>query len=134
MADPEAMFDMRLGLAFGDMSLMRVKALPYPLYKRWMTFYALEPWGFQDREFQFAALRAEVHNTKVTKRAQLKSAKHFMRDMPKEVIKYLNKKLDRIKMESEIDLSTPEGRAQATARVVQAFTSIFGKRIVRKDE
>lgn len=123
---------MRLGLAFGDMHLTQVRSLPYPLYKKWMMFYALEPWGFSNQEYLTASLRAEIFNTKVTKPSQLRSPLKFIRDMPKEVLRYLRNEKGRIKDEASIDLTTPEGRRMASERVINLFVEAFGNRVERK--
>ena len=124
---------MRLGLVLGK-SLQEIRSLPYPEFRKWMLFYALEPWGFEDREYHTASLRAEIYNTKIHKRSQAKTAKPFMRDMQKEIFRYLHREKLRATQEVGIDLETLEGREQASEKVIEMFSTMFGKRVERKDK
>jgi len=126
---------MRLGLAVGDLSLVKVMNLPYPLYKRWKIFYLLEPFGFADAEYRTAALLAQINNSSATKRSQLQKVTRRMRDMPKELLKYIRATIKKQSDDSSApDLDTPEGKQQAAELVVRNFEQMFGKRVERKDK
>lgn len=82
------MFDHRLGLALHK-SLAEVRGLPYPEYRSWQMFSLLEPWGWQNEEYHFAALMAMLYNTNRGKKGKARDAKDFMRDMREAVLKEL---------------------------------------------
>lgn len=126
------MFDLRLGLVLGK-SLGEVRMLPYTEIVLWRTFYLLEPWGFHDQEYRTAALLAQIHNANISKKRQAKSATFFMRNMSKKMLEAIQKEKQRIERQMP-DLTTPEGRQQASEEVIRAFQTMFGNRVIRKDE
>jgi hypothetical protein len=75
---------MRLGLAL-HRSVEEVHLLPYPEYKRWWTFYLIEPWGWWNEEYQYARLLSMLRNVNISKESDAKQPKDFMRDMPKDL-------------------------------------------------
>lgn len=93
MADPGRMFDHRLGLALGK-TLTEVRALPYPEYRAWQLYYLLEPWGWHNEEFHFAALLAMLYNANRGKKGKTREVKDFVRDMEKAVLQELAEKPD----------------------------------------
>ena len=84
------MFEHRLGLALG-MTLGLVRALPNEEYRSWLTYYKLEPFGWQDREYRTSALMAMMNNTSATNRSQAKKISHYMRDPAKAIEQEINK-------------------------------------------
>jgi len=95
----------------------------------WQIFYLIEPWGWEDQEYRTAALLTMMHNTHIQKRNQAKKLTSFIRDLPGAVVKYLERK----ETEKERpDLTTEEGRRQATAEILKGFSAMFGGRLIRK--
>ena len=87
------MFDHRLGLALGK-SLAEVRAMPYPEYRSWQVFYLLEPWGWANEEYHFAALLAMLYNANRGKNGKARSVKDFMREMEAHLMKELQEAPD----------------------------------------
>lgn len=125
---------MRLGLAIGDVSLRKVRALPYPLYKRWQIYFMLEPWGFPDQEYRTAAVLAQINNSHVQKRSQLQKVDKRMRDMTKGILKHLQNLISKSRQQQAFDLDTEEGKRLASEQIIKNFELMFGKRLVRKDK
>jgi hypothetical protein len=130
------LFDHRLGLALGK-SIAEIHRLPYPEYKSWQLFHMIEPWGFADREYRTAALMAQMYNVRVQKRSQAKKVTVWMRDTHKQVLAHLRRMRAQANEEMaspDIDLTTEEGRREATQRVVSTFKAMFGNRLKHKDK
>lgn len=70
------MFEHRLGLALG-MTLGQVRSLSNEEYRSWRAYYQLEPFGWQNQEYQTAAIIAMIHNVNAKK---AKKVSDFMRD------------------------------------------------------
>ncbi len=86
------MFEHRLGLALGK-SLGEIRALPYPEFRAWQMFYAAEPWGWWNEEYQLAALLSMLYNINRGK-GKAKDPKAFMRDTVKAVLSELKEAPD----------------------------------------
>lgn len=93
MSDPDRLFDHRLGLALGK-SLAEVRALPYPEYRSWQLFALVEPWGWQNDEYHFAALLAMLYNANRGKKGKARDVKDFMRNMQEAVMRELAEQPD----------------------------------------
>lgn len=119
------MFDLRLGLALGK-SLEEVRSLPYKEVLLWRMFYLVEPWGFAEEEFREARMLSQMYNQSAP-RSKQKPVSRFMRNMHNLVLRAIGQP----KTDKEApDLSTTEGRAQATEIAVQNFKKMFGGRVV----
>jgi cell wall assembly regulator SMI1 len=92
------------------MSLGQVRQLPYQEIREWQLYYLLEPWGFHDREYRTAALLAKLHNINIGKRSQAKNEKDFMRDMPKEVLRAVERHIRTEKLRRKYSQSTKAER------------------------
>lgn len=86
------MFEHRLGLALGK-SIGEVRALPYPEFRAWQVFYALEPWGWHNDEFHAANLLAMLYNINRGK-GKAKDAKDFIRNMETALMDALKEQRD----------------------------------------
>jgi hypothetical protein len=74
------MFDHRLGLALGK-SLDEIRAMNVDEWLSWKDFYALEPWGWQDREYRTAMTMAFFHNVYKKKNSPVARVGDYIRDM-----------------------------------------------------
>lgn len=54
--------------------------MPYPEFRNWQIFYALEPWGWHNEEYHAANLLAMLYNINRGK-GKAKEPKSFIRDM-----------------------------------------------------
>jgi hypothetical protein len=72
---------MRLGLALHK-SRQEVRDLPVTEYHDWELMYMLEPWGWQEQEYRFGKLLAEMWGIAHKGRKQFKPI-DFMRDLTK---------------------------------------------------
>jgi hypothetical protein len=80
-----------LGLALHK-SLGEIRAMPYPEFCAWQTYYMLEPWGWENNEYLFGMLAARIYNNNVSKSKDAKDASAFMRDMDNLVLDALKEK------------------------------------------
>ena len=84
------MFEHRLGLALG-MTIGQIKAwMTDAEYRSWMTYYKVEPFGWQDREYRTAALMMMLNNTSISKRSDARKTSYFMRDPEKTISEQVN--------------------------------------------
>lgn len=81
-----------MGLALGK-DLNEIRQMPYPQFRRWQLYYALEPWGWENDEYRTAALLAMLYNAYRGKN-KAKEPKHFIRDMKKEILAALKEEPD----------------------------------------
>lgn len=72
---------MRLGLALHK-SRSEIRDLPASEYHDWELMYLLEPWGWEETEYQFAKLRSELWAIAHKGKKQFKAI-DFMRDLTK---------------------------------------------------
>jgi hypothetical protein len=72
---------MRLGLALHK-TIEEIRDMPVTHYHRWELFYQLEPWGWEEQEYQFAKLRSELWSIANKGKKQFKAI-DFMRDLTK---------------------------------------------------
>lgn len=100
------------------LSIREVRALSYPEFRAWQLFYAVEPWGWGNDEYLAASVMAKLHNNGITKKSDLKSAKHFMRDMPKEIFDELEREK---KMQDFEELPFEERRQVALMQIRKDF-------------
>lgn len=108
-----------MGLALGK-TIHEIKAIPYPEFKSWQFYYLLEPFGFEDREYRTASILSKLHNTNVSKKKDLKKPGYFIRDMPKEILKVIRRKI--LQQDSPTyDLNTDAGRKAATEEIMKNF-------------
>jgi len=129
---PGLLFDLRLG-ALLHRSLEEVNRLPYPEYVLWKKFYMLEPWGFENTEFNVSRILSQLHNSTQTKRSKLKAPSHWARNMRSLILNAIRKaraqsEIDPV-TQAPLDLATPEGRKTATDKVVEGFKAMFGARL-----
>lgn len=66
-----------------------IREMPYPEFRRWKLIYLVKPWGFDQMEYWFASLRAEVYNAH---HKTPKGPKDFMRDMLQGILDQLKPK------------------------------------------
>jgi hypothetical protein len=90
--------------------------MPYEEFASWQTFYLIEPWGWYDREYRTGALLAKIHNSNVTKRADAKDVKDFVRDMPKLVAN----EIQRMRLEEKVQEKYRNASRQERARMIAA--------------
>jgi hypothetical protein len=96
---------MRLGLALGK-TRSEIRALPAPEYHDWELFYALEPWGWANTEFQVAEIMALILRGQVSKKKDIKKPQELMRDPVKEIMK----QTQQIDLRKKLENMTPEER------------------------
>ena len=85
-------------MAFGDPTLQQVRALPYPLFRKWKLFFLVEPWGFPDQEYRTAVLMNHLYNLQV-KPSKQKKVSDWVRDM----FKLLLERITQVKRQQELD-------------------------------
>lgn len=99
--------------------------MPAKEFNEWQLFYALEPFGFEDREYRTAALLTMLQNVNVDKKSKQKKIDDYIRDMPKEIIKEMGRIRQEEKEQQAFENMTLEERKRFIA-------SRFGA-IVKKD-
>lgn len=104
--------------------------MPYEEYRQWKLFYLLEPWGFQEREYQFALLLAKINNVHATKKSQTVKPIAYIRDMGKELLKYFKKEIEQD--EIALLLDTEEGQEKASEHMIKTFEQMFGVKRQKK--
>ena len=118
------------------MTLQQVRQIPYPEFVMWKRFYILEPWGFENTETQVSRILAQVFNTQARKRSDLKKPSHWVRDMRSALLQAIAKfRYQQAHPSAErewIDTTEPEGKDQATAKVIEGLRAIFGPRLKDK--
>ena len=129
------MFELRLGAQLGK-SLSEIRAMPYPEFRLWQNFYALEPFGFDNIEFHVSRILAQMYNLQV-KKSQRKKLSYWLRDMKKLVLQAIYKEKNKQKYEQreqvqEINVETTQGKKLATERVIAGIKSMFGGRVEDK--
>jgi hypothetical protein len=72
---------MRLGLALHK-TRQEIRDLPSTEYHEWELMYMLEPWGWEEQEYKFGKLLAEIFYIANKGKKQFKAI-DFMRDMKK---------------------------------------------------
>lgn len=108
------MFEHRLGLALGR-SVAEIRALPYPEFRAWQVYYALEPWGWHNEEFHAANLLAMLFNINRGK-GKPRDAKEFMRNMEKALLDALKEQKDPLE-----GMSFEEQRAYMVQQIKKDF-------------
>lgn len=67
--------------------------MPYPEFRAWQLYYALEPWGWHNQEYYAATLFALLYNVNRGK-GKPKQPKEFTRDMARALLDALRDKPD----------------------------------------
>lgn len=103
--------------------------MPYPEFILWQTFYLLEPFGFHDAEYRTAALMATIRNANVSKKSALTKITTLIRDMGKEVLKWLREeRAQQSEAERYEDMSPEQKREFIRAQ----FSAISGKAVEKE--
>jgi len=112
------MFEYRLGLALSR-SRAEVRALPYPEYKDWKLMYAIEPWGWENQEYQTAALRSMLYNI-FAGSTDKTTPESFMRDRQSGVV-------DHLMQLAEITRFDEMPQEERNAIILQKAKQFFGR-------
>ena len=76
------------------MDLSQVRAMPYQEWYAWRLYDLLEPIGWPNEEYHFAALQAMLYNANRGKKSKARDTKDFMRNMLDAVLKALEEQPD----------------------------------------
>lgn len=74
--------------------------MPYPEFRAWQIFYALEPWGWHNEEYHAANLLAMLYNINRGK-GKVKEPRHFIRDMVTALLKEENDRIEGMSFEEQ---------------------------------
>jgi hypothetical protein len=120
------MFEHRLGLALGK-TIGEIRALPATEFRRWQLFYMLEPWGWADAEYRTAIALSLLFNIHRGKESA-KDVSEFMRDMPKETLKYLEG-ADKNLIPEDLPFEERKARAMELARQFFGGNAVIQKKV-----
>jgi hypothetical protein len=106
---------MRLGLALHK-TRSEIRDLPTPEYHDWELMYILEPWGWEEQEYRFGQLRADLWAIANKGKRQFKAI-DFMRNLTKWIFEVQPDEMTR----EELTQYRIDHRDELRAMVKQAF-------------